>query len=87
MKLKADVVGSWYTAKDFYLTNNELTAAKLFHFCVELAENKGWEFGGEIAGHLVGKFPHERLSGIPKDSYIHPENYMSLFRTSITHTG
>jgi hypothetical protein len=20
----------------------------------------GWEFGGEIAGHIVGKYPHEQ---------------------------
>jgi len=83
LKLKQDVEKSWYIARDFYLSNPNITAAELFHFCEELAENNGWEFGGEIAGHLVGKFPHERLMEIPKDSYIHPENDLKLHESLI----
>jgi len=28
----------------------------------ELSEAAGWQFGGTIAGHLVGQLPHEKIS-------------------------
>jgi hypothetical protein len=36
------------------------------------AADAGWEFGGEIAGHLVGQFPHETIAGDDIESYIAP---------------
>jgi hypothetical protein len=39
---------------------------------VGLAREAGWTFGGEIAGHLVGEFPHEKISGDDIESYIAP---------------
>ena len=36
------------------------------------AEQAGWEFGGEIAGHLVGQFPHEKIAGDKIEYYIAP---------------
>ena len=27
------------------------------------AKAAGWEFGGTIAGHLAGQFPHENIGG------------------------
>jgi hypothetical protein len=41
-----------------------MTGGELYNIACDLAQEAGWEFGGEIAGHLVGSFPHER---IPKD--------------------
>ncbi|MET4432676.1 hypothetical protein [Mycolicibacterium sp. 624] len=35
-------------------------------------EGHGWEFGGVIADHLVGEFPHEKIAGDEIDSYIAP---------------
>ena len=29
---------------------------------MSLAGNYGWEFGGPIAVHLIGQFPHERIA-------------------------
>jgi hypothetical protein len=37
---------------------------------VGLASEAGWEFGGSIAGHLVGEFPHEKIKGAEIESYI-----------------
>jgi hypothetical protein len=34
----------------------------------------GWQFGGEIAGHLIGKFPHEKITDDEYGNYIHPDN-------------
>ncbi len=33
---------------------------------------EGWEYGGTIAGHLVGEFPHEKIAGDETGSYIAP---------------
>ncbi|WIY01309.1 M24 family metallopeptidase [Amycolatopsis mongoliensis] len=50
----------------------DVTGAELYAHMVELAREAGWEFGGEIAGHLVGQFPHETIDGTRIDSYIAP---------------
>jgi len=40
-----------------------------------LAEQAGWEYGGPIAGHLIGIFPHEKISGDKVTLYVHPKNH------------
>jgi len=52
----------------------DITGAALYDEAVRLAERAGWLFGGKIAGHLVGEFPHARIPG-DKDHYrISPAN-------------
>lgn len=50
----------------------DITGTELYAHMVALAREAGWEFGGEIAGHLVGQFPHEKIDGARIDSYIAP---------------
>jgi hypothetical protein len=38
-------------------------------------EESGWEFGGPMAGHLIGQFPHERIPEDKVSLYIHPNNH------------
>ena len=56
------------------LANPDITGAELYDFAVGSAEAAGWRFGGEIAGHLVGEFPHARWPGEKKLGHIRPEN-------------
>jgi Xaa-Pro aminopeptidase len=56
----------------FFESQPEVTGEQLYAHMVTLAEEAGWEFGGSIAGHLVGKFPHEKISGDRIESYIAP---------------
>ena len=49
-----------------------VTGEQLDAFMVGAAEAAGWEFGGTIAGHLVGQFPYENISGEAIESYIAP---------------
>ena len=44
-----------------------------------LALKYGWEFGGEIAGHIIGQYPHEKLEKEDKSNYIHPENQTDMY--------
>jgi Xaa-Pro aminopeptidase len=46
----------------------DITGAELYAEAHRLAEAAGWLFGGQIAGHIVGEFPHARLPG-DKDHY------------------
>ena len=43
-----------------------------------LAEKFGWEFGGPIAGHLIGQFPHERIADDKVTLYVHPNSHLRM---------
>ena len=54
----------------FFAAREDVTGEQLYAFMVRAAEAAGWEFGGTIAGHLVGQFPHENIAGEKVESYI-----------------
>lgn len=78
-KLQRDIMTAWEEVKAYFDRQSEITGAQLFQYAVEKAEEKQWEFGGEIAGHIIGHFPHEKLEKVVKDNYIHPDNHQSMF--------
>ena len=60
--------------KQYYGSHPEVTGAELYPYAHQCAEASGWLFGGVIAGHIVGEFPHALLPG-DKDLYrINPAN-------------
>ena len=77
-KLMKDISMDWHDCKSYYDLNKNLTGAELYDYASLTAKNYGWEFGGEIAGHLIGHFPHEKLDKEDKTNYIHPENKVML---------
>ena len=77
-KLKMDISSAWYDCKHYYDLNKNLTGAELYDYALLTAKKYGWEFGGEIAGHLIGHFPHEKLDKEDKTNYIHPDNKVML---------
>jgi Xaa-Pro aminopeptidase len=77
-KLRDDVASAFFAGKAYFETQPDITASELFAYAVTLAENYGWEFGGEIAGHLVGRFPHERIPGDKISLYVHPDNHLPI---------
>ncbi len=80
LKLKRDVEAAWYEIKEWYHQQTTLKASDLFQYVVEKAKEYGWQFGGEIAGHIVGKYPHEQPAD-PKslELDVHPENHNDMF--------
>jgi Xaa-Pro aminopeptidase len=50
----------------------DITGEELFHHVVGLAEAAGWQWGGTIAGHLVGQFPHDDVAAEETPSNIMP---------------
>jgi Xaa-Pro aminopeptidase len=80
LKIKKDAEDAWQVASAWWLSQSELTGAECFHYLTELAKSYGWEFGGDIGGHIVGRFPHEQPDD-PADMGldIHPDNDSSIF--------
>ena len=80
LKLKNDVEQAWYEIQSWFYKQTRLTASELFEYVVSKANEYGWAFGGEIAGHIVGKFPHEQPAD-PKslELDIHPDNHNDMF--------
>lgn len=74
LKLQRDTELAWKLGRTWYQNHPECTGAEFYQFSCQLADSLGWTFGGEHCGHLIGKFPHERIEGESRRNYIHPEN-------------
>jgi Xaa-Pro aminopeptidase len=57
-----------------YEATKDITGEQLFAFVVSEGERHGWEWGGTIAGHLVGEFPHDLAEGEYAHSRVMPGN-------------
>jgi hypothetical protein len=64
--------------KAWYMKNLECTGSELYAQTCEIAKSLGWDFGGPHCGHLIGRFPHERIEGEEKINYLHPENFIRI---------
>ncbi|SRR5260370_5318923 len=73
LKLRDDIGKAFARGKEYFNTQPEITAAELYRYARKLAQEFGWEYGGPIAGHLIGQFPHERIAGDKVTRYVHPK--------------
>ncbi|KAJ5569714.1 uncharacterized protein N7459_009144 [Penicillium hispanicum] len=64
IKLRDDLQPIWELVKARYDADPDMSGEQLYGIACQVAKARGWEFGADIAGHLVGSFPHER---IPRD--------------------
>ncbi len=74
LRLKKDVEECWHLGKAYFDAHPDIKGKDLFNYLVELAQERGWEYGGTIGGHLVGRFPHSKIFGRNIYNYIHPSN-------------
>jgi Xaa-Pro dipeptidase len=81
IKIKNDIEKAWKETQEWFQGHNKLKSCELFEYATQKAIDYGWEFGGEIAGHLIGEFPHERLESENYHLYIHPESELDLFNS------
>ena len=72
LRLRDDLPVMFDAGRRHFTEHPDITGAQLYDHMTELARAAGWEFGGTIAGHLVGQFPHEKISGAAIASYIAP---------------
>lgn len=79
-KLKNDVQTAWQEAKAWYDKQAALTGAACFSYISDLAKQYGWESAGEIAGHIVGPWPHEQAGPGNWALDIHPDNHNDILQ-------
>lgn len=78
LKLRDDVGKAFAEGKRYFEEHAELNSREYFEAVARLAARYGWEWGGPIAGHLIGHFPHERIEGDKVTLYIHPESSLGM---------
>jgi Xaa-Pro aminopeptidase len=74
LRLRDDLETVFCEGRRYFESEPDITGGELYAFVVESAHARGWEYGGPIAGHLIGEFPHERIHGDKITLYIAPEN-------------
>jgi Xaa-Pro dipeptidase len=77
-KLRNDIADAFREGKHYFNDHPEIRANELYAYCEEMAKKRGWEYGGPIAGHLIGQFPHERIPQDKISLYVHPENNLRM---------
>ncbi len=80
-KIKKDVEAAWLEGNTWYFSQKNLTGEQFFRYAVDLANRYGYEFGNAIAGHIIGKFPHEQPDD-PNDLCldVHPDNHNDILQ-------
>ena len=68
-RLVADLPRVFDIVKAHYETSADITGAQLYALAKQITADAGWLFGGNIAGHIVGEFPHAQR--IPGDRALH----------------
>jgi Xaa-Pro dipeptidase len=77
-KLCSDVGEAFATGKKYFHERPDITASQLYRHAQSLAKRYGWEYGGPIAGHLIGQFPHEKIAGDKVTLYVHPDSHLPM---------
>jgi len=73
-KLVDDLERVFTRVQNHYRATPDITGAELYAYAQQAARDAGWEFGGEIAGHIVGEFAHAWIPGDKALKRIWPEN-------------
>ena len=81
LKMRDDVAKAFADGKRYFKEHPDITASELYAYAVSLAGKYGWEFGGSIAGHLIGQFPHERIAEDKITLYVHPKSNLRMTST------
>jgi len=73
-KLVADLPRIFDIVQAYYRASPGITGAELYAFAQKAADDAGWLFGGVIAGHIIGEFPHAQIPGDKALNRIAPSN-------------
>jgi Xaa-Pro dipeptidase len=78
LKMRDDVGSAFADGKQYFKDHPDITSSDLFRHAESLAAKYNWEFGGPIAGHLIGQFPHERIPDDKVSLYVHPGSNLPM---------
>jgi Xaa-Pro aminopeptidase len=73
-RLRDDLPVLFNAGRDYFDANPDVTGEELFDHVVDLARERGWTWGGTIAGHVLGQFPHEEPQGDHLFALVAPGN-------------
>lgn len=79
-KLMQDVELAWREANEWFSKQSELTGSQFFQYVMDLSAKYGWTYGNEMAGHIIGQFPHERLAPDDYRLYVHKDNHDDMLQ-------
>lgn len=74
LRLRDDLAELFALGRAHFESAPDITGEQLFDFMVSECRSRGWAWGGRIAGHIVGEFPHEEKDGDDVYSEIVPGN-------------
>lgn len=77
-RLVADLPRVFDKVQKHFHASPEITGAELYAFACAAAEEAGWIFGGQIAGHIISEFPHAHIPGDRNLNRITPLNSAPL---------
>ena len=77
-RLTADLPRVFEQVQRHYYASPNITGSELYVYAQAAADRAGWLFGGAIAGHWVGEFPHSRWPGERSRMAIWPGNLASM---------
>ncbi|OSY35243.1 MULTISPECIES: M24 family metallopeptidase [Pseudonocardia] len=80
-RLAADLPRLWEDGRRRFREQDDITGEELYRYVLGRIAEAGWEHPETHAGHLVGEFPHERIEGDQRGSYITDGNTAPLRRT------
>lgn len=82
LRLRDALRPTWEAVREVYREREAggITGGELYDVAREEARRAGYEFGGAIAGHLVGHFPHERIARDKISFYITEGNDLPMNR-------
>jgi Xaa-Pro dipeptidase len=78
LKMCQDIKSAFADGKQYFNDHPDITSREFFHHVESLAAKYNWEFGGPIAGHLIGQFPHERIADDKVTLYVHPRSDLPM---------
>ena len=78
LKMCRDIQSAFADGKQYFRDHPDITSREFFHYVESLAAKYNWEFGGPIAGHLIGQFPHERIADDKVTLYVHPKSDLPM---------
>src|SRR5580698_1685310 len=81
LRLRDALPVAFDAGRAYFQAHPDITGEQLFGYVKGLAQEAGWEYGGPIAGHLVGQFPHEKIAGDDIGSYIAPGSDQPMRRS------
>jgi Xaa-Pro aminopeptidase len=80
LRLRDQLPELFAAGRKYFDAHPDITGEELHAEVVRLAEAAGWEFGGPHCGHLIGEFPHEKISGNKIEYYITPGSVRPMRR-------